>query len=135
MTCPKTLLAIAIRHAPDLETAVAAVNTYEADLYAAPNELDMLEALPDWLYSTLLQWQLDRGPIEGLDDAQSVLSLRSWQLVGALAEAMNQALELKDLVTAARVAHLLNYATVRTVGTASLARALRAEDYSTRSQA
>lgn len=87
-------------------------------------ELLEIEQLPDWRYSTLLAWQLGRGCVDSLG-AEEQLQLRSWQLCGALANACEQAAALGDLVTAQRMAWLLNWAVQRARGTAGLERALR----------
>lgn len=91
-----------------------------------PRELEAVEQLPDWLYATLLRWQLERATPPGLE-GEDLLCLRTWQLCGALAEAVEQAARLGEPRTAQRMAYLLNFAVQRAKGTAQLAYAFKPE--------
>ncbi len=123
---PELLLewAAAIRLVESPEAAAKLLAEFGEAWLEEPRELLAVEQLPDWLYATLLAWQLERPSPEGLE-GEHLLALRGWQLCGALANAVEQAARLGERNTAQRMALLLNFAVQRCLGTHQLERAFR----------
>lgn len=110
-----------IRHVQQLTTAVQLLEAYDNE---QANDLDQIEALPNWADGTLLEFALAPAAPDALDNAADLKALREMQLIGTLSRACEQALHLGDVKTANAMAGLCNRVLLRTRGAAGLCAAL-----------
>ncbi len=107
--------------AVDLPTAQLVLDAYVA-ARSGPNALDQIEQLEDWTYAGLLGHVLERPGVPDLD-AGGLMRLRSYQLLGLLADACEQAMRDGDLKTAMAMSRLAHTAILRVKGEQALAAA------------
>ena len=117
-----------VRGCRDDEAAGLVLEAYAAAL-RGPNALDQVEQLEDWTYAGLLKCVLDaRGPGPDLLDAGGLMRLRSYQLLGLLADACEIAMLDGDLKTAMQMSRLAHHAILRIKGEQGIAAAFGFED-------
>ena len=117
-----------VRGCRDDHSAGLVLEAYAAAL-RGPNALDQVEQLEDWTYSGLLKCVPDaRGPGPDLLDAGGLMRLRSYQLLGLLADACEIAMLDGDLKTAMQMSRLAHHAILRIKGEQTLAAAFGFED-------
>ncbi len=107
--------------APDHRTAQLVLDAYASAL-RGPNALDRIEQLQDWTYAGLLGAVLQRPAVPSLD-AGGLMRLRSYQLLGLLADACELAMIEGDLKTAMQMSRMAHDAILRVKGEQTLAMA------------
>jgi hypothetical protein len=110
-----------VRGSRDDHSAGLVLDAYVAAC-AGPNALDQIEQLDDWTYGGLLGHVLERAPVPLLD-AGGLMRLRSYQLLGLLADACELAMVEGDLKTAMAMSRLAHTAILKIKGEETLAAA------------
>ncbi len=110
-----------VLHAIDRRGAQLVLDAYASAL-RGPNALDRIEQLEDWTYAGLLGAFLQRPAVPELD-AGGLMRLRSYQLLGLLADACELAMIEGDLKTAMQMSRMAHDAILRVKGEQTLAMA------------